>query len=220
MRGWWRHLSGPSRLARAFAVGATLLMLLVVADSTVAKIARPEKNARLAVEANIAMGGAARRNGDWETSARAYSQASYIADTIGDRQGILTVQVGIANTYMAKGNLPQAQSILDDVIVQSADERMLEIQGTALHSRSALAQSVATTQSNFIPFSGGCIRFFGSRNASFVGIGSWFQTVTVFPAFCSARASPSWPGRRASRWRGRTWISSSGPRVSRPAGSP
>src|SRR5438874_1226625 len=108
--------------------------------STVAKIARPEKNARLAVEANIAMGGAARRNGDWETSARAYSQASYIADTIGDRQGILTVQVGIANTYMAKGNLPQAQSILDDVIVQSADERMLEIQGTALHSRSALAQ--------------------------------------------------------------------------------
>src|SRR5437762_4324557 len=103
--------------------------------STVAKIARPEKNARLAVEANIAMGGAARRNGDWETSARAYSQASYIADTIGDRQGILTVQVGIANTYMAKGNLPQAQSILDDVIVQSGDERMQEVQGAALHSQ-------------------------------------------------------------------------------------
>ena len=89
--------------------------------STVAKIARPEKNARLAIEANVAIGGAARRNGDWETSARAYSQAAYIADTIGDRQGILTVQVGIANTYMAKGNLPQAQSILDDIIVQSAD---------------------------------------------------------------------------------------------------
>src|SRR5207249_3996124 len=42
MRGWWRHLSGPSRLARAFAVGATLLMLLVVADSTVVKIAFAE----------------------------------------------------------------------------------------------------------------------------------------------------------------------------------
>jgi tetratricopeptide (TPR) repeat protein len=108
--------------------------------ATVAKIARPEKNPRLAIDANVAIGGAARRNGDWETSARAYSQAAYIADTVGDRQGILTVQVGIANTYMAKGNLPQAQTILDDVIVQSGDERMDEVRATALHSRAALAQ--------------------------------------------------------------------------------
>jgi tetratricopeptide (TPR) repeat protein len=107
---------------------------------TVAKIARPEKTAKLAVEANIAVGAAARRNGDWETSARAYSQAAYIADTMGDRQGVLTVQVGIANTYMAKGNLPQSQSILDDVITQATDLHMEDVQALALHSRSALAQ--------------------------------------------------------------------------------
>jgi tetratricopeptide (TPR) repeat protein len=107
--------------------------------STVAKLARPEKNARFAVEAQVAVGGAARRNGDWETSARAYSQAAYIADTLGDRRGVLTVQVGIANTYLAKGNLPQAQSILDDVIVQARDQELAEVQGMALHSRSALA---------------------------------------------------------------------------------
>jgi tetratricopeptide (TPR) repeat protein len=108
--------------------------------ATVAKLARPEKNARLAVEAHIALGGAARRNGDWEVSARAYSQAAYIADTLGDRQGVLTVQVGIANTYMAKGNLPQAQTILDDVLVQSRDQEFFEVQGMALHSRASLAQ--------------------------------------------------------------------------------
>lgn len=108
--------------------------------STVAKLARPEKNPRFAVEAHVAVGGAARRNGDWETSARAYSQAAYIADTLGDRPGVLTVQVGIANTYLAKGNLPQAQSILDDVIVQARDQELSEIQAMALHSRSALAQ--------------------------------------------------------------------------------
>jgi tetratricopeptide (TPR) repeat protein len=106
---------------------------------TVAKIARPEKNAKLAVEANIAVGGSARRNGDWETSARAYSQAAYIADTMGDRQGVLTVQVGIANTYLAKGNLPHAQSILDDVISQAADFHFDDVQAVALHSRAALA---------------------------------------------------------------------------------
>jgi tetratricopeptide (TPR) repeat protein len=107
--------------------------------ATVAKLTRPERNARLAVEANVAVGGAARRSGDWDTSARAYSQAAYIADTLGDRAGVLTVQVGIANTYLAKGNLPQAQTILDDVIVQSRDQNMPEIQAIALHSRAALA---------------------------------------------------------------------------------
>jgi tetratricopeptide (TPR) repeat protein len=108
--------------------------------ATVAKLVRPDHNARLAVEAHVALGGAARRNGDWEVSARAYSQGAYIADTLGDRRGVLTVQVGIANTYLAKGNFPQAQSILDDVIIQARDQELPEIQGMALHSRSALAQ--------------------------------------------------------------------------------
>jgi len=108
--------------------------------STVAKLTRPEKNPKLAVEANVAVGGAARRNGDWEVSARAYSQAAYIADTMGDREGVLTVQVGIANTYLAKGNLPQAQSILDDVIMQACDHELEEVRGLALHSRASLAQ--------------------------------------------------------------------------------
>jgi hypothetical protein len=107
--------------------------------SSVVKLARPEKNAALAIEAHIAVGGAARRNGEWDTSARAYSQAAYIADALGDRQAILTVQVGIANTYLAKGNLPQAQTILDDVIVQARDQNLPEVQGMALHSRSSLA---------------------------------------------------------------------------------
>jgi tetratricopeptide (TPR) repeat protein len=107
--------------------------------STVAKLTRPERNPKLAVEAFVCVGGAARRNGDWEISARAYSQAAYIADTLGDRQGVLTVQVGIANTYMAKGNLPQAQTILDDVLVQSRDQELPQVQAIALHSRAALA---------------------------------------------------------------------------------
>ncbi|HVS61571.1 MAG TPA: hypothetical protein VHE82_12850 [Gemmatimonadaceae bacterium] len=108
--------------------------------STVAKLAKPERNPRLAVEANTAVGGAARRNGDWGTSARAYSQAAYVADTLGDRAGVLGVQIGIANTYLAKGNLPQAETILDDVIVQARDQEFPEMQSMALHSRASLAQ--------------------------------------------------------------------------------
>jgi tetratricopeptide (TPR) repeat protein len=106
---------------------------------TVARIARPERIPRLAVEAYTALGAAARQTGDWEGSARAYSQAAYIADTLGDRPGVLTVQVGIANTYMEKGNLPQAQSILDDVVTQARDQGLKSVEGVALHSRASLA---------------------------------------------------------------------------------
>jgi tetratricopeptide (TPR) repeat protein len=106
--------------------------------SSVATLTKPERNPRLAVEAYGMVGAAARRNGAWDTSARAYSQAAYIADTLGDQPGVLTVQVGIANTYFAKGNLPQAQTILDDVIVQARDKGFLDVQSVALHSRAVL----------------------------------------------------------------------------------
>src|SRR3990170_441343 len=114
--------------------------LAVDVFGTVAKLAKPEKNPRLAVEANIAIGGSARRNGDWETSARAYSRAAYLADTLGDSQGVLTVQVGIANTYIARGNLPHAQGILDDVVIQARDQKLKSVEAVALHSRAFLAQ--------------------------------------------------------------------------------
>jgi hypothetical protein len=52
----------------------------------------------------------------------------------------LTVQVGIANTYMAKGNLPQAQTILDDVVMQARDQQLPELESFALQSSAALAQ--------------------------------------------------------------------------------
>lgn len=110
--------------------------------ATVARVAKPEKNALLAVEAQIAVGGSARRNGDWEVSARAYSQAAYLADTLGDRRGVLMVQVGIANTYIAKGNLPHAQAILDDVVMQARDQKLTEVEAVALHSRGSLAQAL------------------------------------------------------------------------------
>ena len=48
--------------------------------------------------------------------------------------------MGIANTYIAKGNLPQAQSILDDVVVQARDQNLTSVEAVALHSRAVLAQ--------------------------------------------------------------------------------
>src|SRR5512141_589501 len=52
---------------------------------TVAEIARAEKAPELAMEATIALGGAARRTGDWDLSANGYAEAAHLADALDDK---------------------------------------------------------------------------------------------------------------------------------------
>jgi tetratricopeptide (TPR) repeat protein len=96
-------------------------------------------NPRLSVEANIAHGAAARRMGDWTGSADAYARAAHIANTVGDSSGALQVDVGVANNQMARGNLPAAESLLDNVIERARADGFNEVLGLALHSRASVA---------------------------------------------------------------------------------
>ncbi|MDP9178375.1 MAG: hypothetical protein M3O61_11905 [Gemmatimonadota bacterium] len=96
-------------------------------------------NPRLSVEANIAHGAAARKMGDWAASADAYARAAHIATTVGDSGGALQVDVGVANNHMARGNLPAAESLLDNVIGKARTGRFDEVLGLALHSRASVA---------------------------------------------------------------------------------
>lgn len=100
----------------------------------VADIARAEKAPELAMEATIALGGAARRSGDWDRSAAGYAEAAYLADTLDDKASGLTVRVGTANTQIARGNLPAAQSILDEVIAEASKSGLDAVEALALHS--------------------------------------------------------------------------------------
>src|SRR2546423_9884948 len=68
---------------------------------TVAKVARPERNAMLAVEAYIAIGGAAPRQGAWGVLAPASPQTADIAAPQGGPTGMLHIQGGLATTHMA-----------------------------------------------------------------------------------------------------------------------
>jgi hypothetical protein len=101
---------------------------------TVAEIARAERAPELAMEATIALGGAARRTGDWDRSAHGYAEAAYLADSLDDKASGLTVRVGTANTQIARGNLPAAQSILDEVIAEASSSGLDGIEALALHA--------------------------------------------------------------------------------------
>lgn len=106
---------------------------------TVAEIARAERAPELAMEATIALGGAARRTGDWDRSAHGYAEAAYLADTLDDKASGLTVRVGTANTQIARGNLPAAQSILDEVICEASGSGLDAVEALALHSSASVA---------------------------------------------------------------------------------
>jgi hypothetical protein len=107
--------------------------------ATVADIARDHRDAAMAIEATTALGGAARRSGDWDRSAHSYAAAAHLADAIGDRASGLTVQVGTANTHIARGNLPAARMILDDVIAAAGKWGLDGVEAIALHGRASVA---------------------------------------------------------------------------------
>jgi hypothetical protein len=113
--------------------------LAVDVFETAADIARASHEPKAAIEATTALGGAARRSGDWDKSAEGYADAAHLASAVGDRALGLTVRVGTANTMIAKGNLPEAESLLDEVIEEAERSRLDTVTPLALHAKSTVA---------------------------------------------------------------------------------
>lgn len=113
--------------------------LAVDVFETVADIARAEHQTKAAIEATTALGGAARRSGDWDKSAAGYADAAHLASAVGDRALGLTVRVGTANTLVARGNLPAAKEVFEEVIQEAEPSGFEPVTALALHGRSTVA---------------------------------------------------------------------------------
>jgi tetratricopeptide (TPR) repeat protein len=103
------------------------------------KIAGAPHRTRISIESNIALAAASRRMSDWDTSAQAYARAAHLADTLGDHAAALHVEVGRATTHMVRGNLPTAESVLENVIEQARASGLNDVLGRALHARMSVA---------------------------------------------------------------------------------
>jgi tetratricopeptide (TPR) repeat protein len=95
----------------------------------------------VAVEADIALGGSARRAGDWKKSHAGYAQALYLATGLGDTASSLTVRIGMANSQLARGNFPEADRLLSAVVDEANAEGLDEVAADALHSRASVAHN-------------------------------------------------------------------------------
>src|SRR5688572_1919948 len=107
--------------------------------ATVADFAREDRRPELAMEATTALGGAARRSGDWDRSAEGYAEAAHLANSLGDKASGLTVRVGTANTQIARGNLPAAEEILDEVIAEASNSGLDGVAALAYHASATVA---------------------------------------------------------------------------------
>jgi hypothetical protein len=123
---------------RALDLDGSWSLAVDVFDS-VAEIARADRDPQLAIDATTALGGSARRSGDWDRSAEGYAEAAYLADALGDKASGLTVRVGTANTQIARGNLPAAQMIFDEVIAEAAKSGLDGVSALAHHGCASIA---------------------------------------------------------------------------------
>lgn len=99
------------------------------------------------IESLIALGAAARNAGNWEESADSYTQAQHMAESIGNMQLALTTQVGFANNFIARGDLPAAESELADVLAEAHRLGLQQVEAIGLHARAYLAITAGDFQS-------------------------------------------------------------------------
>jgi len=113
--------------------------LAVDVFQTVAETFSSRTDAALIIEASTLMGAAARNTGDWKESERAYTRAEHLAESIGDKAGSLTAQIGLANSEMFRGNLQNADESLGRIITEASALQLVKVEATALHDRATAA---------------------------------------------------------------------------------
>jgi tetratricopeptide (TPR) repeat protein len=91
-----------------------------------------------AATAHMRYGLVARLLGDFSASSNAYQRAEYLAEQAGNLTLVLRTQVGMANTLRARGNLGEAEALLDQTVARASQSGLTNAESIALHSRGAI----------------------------------------------------------------------------------
>ncbi|HJU88641.1 MAG TPA: hypothetical protein VJ672_04575 [Gemmatimonadaceae bacterium] len=89
--------------------------------------------------ANMHLGRCLRMTADWNGALAAYRSAGDVAMMAGDTVTALRSRVGEAAVARDRGNLPLAESLLDETIQEAQSAGLKDIRSTALHARAAVA---------------------------------------------------------------------------------
>jgi len=106
---------------------------------TVVAHADPVFDADVVVPAFIQLAFCWRSVDDLDRAAIAYDNASRVAHAAGDMIGVLRSRIGDAKLAIARGNMPQAEAILQETTERAQARGLDDIRSRALHERAYLA---------------------------------------------------------------------------------
>ena len=134
------HAIAPRLMAYARALDLDAKWTLA-ADvyATVIAHAHPVEESDVAIAAHLRLAYCERSLGLLDDAAASYDEASRIADEVDDLFGVLRAQIGAAKIAIARGNLPRAEELLDETIVQAAQHELQDVHAMALQDRAIVA---------------------------------------------------------------------------------
>jgi hypothetical protein len=135
------HAIAPRLMAygRALDLDAKWTLAADVYETVVAHV-HPVEEADVAIAAHLRRAYCQRSVGALDDASRSYEAASAIARDVDDMFGVLRAQIGAAKIAIARGNMPNAERLLDDTIARAAArEDLVEVHAMALQDRATVA---------------------------------------------------------------------------------
>ena len=99
----------------------------------------PQEDTDACVAAHLRLGSCYRALNRVPEAMQAYDAATQIATAAGDMLGILRARVGESAIAVLKGNLPVAESILEETIARAEGDGLRDVRSRALHERATVA---------------------------------------------------------------------------------
>ena len=106
---------------------------------TILNHVHPVEDADVAVNALLRRAYCLRQVGDLPGASSAYATAAEVATRCGDIIGALRARIGEAKVLAAKGNLPAADSLLEETVAKASEHELMEVRSLATHDRSYIA---------------------------------------------------------------------------------
>jgi tetratricopeptide (TPR) repeat protein len=99
----------------------------------------PLDDSDASIAAHLRLGSCYRNVNKVAEAGQAFASASEIASAVGDMVGVLRARIGEARIATLRGNLPQAETILDETISRAVGMDLRDVRSRALHERSGVA---------------------------------------------------------------------------------
>jgi len=106
---------------------------------TILAHAEPMRHADTVITADLQLAAGLRTMARWDEARDAYREAGELAMMTGDMLNVLKSRIGEANVHTDRGNLPEAERILDQAIVDAGALGMTEVRALALQDRAFTA---------------------------------------------------------------------------------